>query len=218
MLRISLDTKAKVKIGEFSRNGKVRTRREIKGLDHDHNPKAVLVPLGILNTETNRTDIIFGNSSETSDFIVDGIEIWWEANQKDYPHIKKLMINLDNGPSVSGNRTQFLKRMAAFSKQNNLKIHLVYYPPYHSKYNPVERCWSALERHWNGSILSSVEIAVNWASTLTWKGIKTCVRFVDKVYEKGITLTKREMMKYETQIKRSADLPKWDIIISPLSG
>ena len=72
MLRISLDTKAKVKIGEFSRNGKVRTRREIKGLDHDHNPKAVLVPLGILNTETNRTDIIFGNSSETSDFIVDG--------------------------------------------------------------------------------------------------------------------------------------------------
>ncbi len=40
-----------------------------------------------------------------------------------------------------------------FSDWSGLEIRLVYYPPYHSKYNRIERCWSALERHWNGTQL-----------------------------------------------------------------
>jgi len=32
----------------------------------------------------------------------------------------------------------------------------VYYPPYHSKYNLIERCWGILENHWNGTLLNSV--------------------------------------------------------------
>ena len=55
-----------------------------------------------------------------------------------YPDIKSLVINMDNGPSVASNRTQFIKRITEFSQANTLNVHLVYYPPYHSKYNPVE--------------------------------------------------------------------------------
>ena len=98
--------------------------------------------------------------------------MFMKASPCSYPDIKELAINLDNGPSVSSSRTQFLHRMIGFSENTGLQIHLVYYPPYHSKYNPVERCWSNLERHWNGEILNSVEKAVKWASTMTWKGIK----------------------------------------------
>ena len=217
-LRISVDTKAKVKIGEFSRNGKTRADRAPEGLDHDYAADATLVPFGVLNLQNDRTDIIFGTSAETSDFIVDCLEMWWDINKADYPEIRELVINLDNGPSVSSSRTQFIHRMIGFSESSGLEIHLVYYPPYHSKYNPVERCWSSLERHWNGEILNSVDKAIKWASTMTWKGVKASVSLLDKIYERGISLTKKEMVKYLPQIKRSDNLPKWDVKILPLAG
>ncbi len=106
--------------------------------------------------------------------------------------------------------------MTEFADKSGLRIRLVYYPPYRSKYNPVERCRGILEKHWNGTILDSIEKAINWASTMTWKGIRPIVRLWDKIYEKGICLTKKEMKPYESRIKRSNKLPKWDVVIEPL--
>lgn len=217
-LRISIDTKAKVKIGEFSRNGKTRANRALEGFDHDYAADATLIPFGILNLENDCMDILFGTSAETSDFIVDALEGWWDKNKDSYSHTKELVINLDNGPSVSSNRTQFIRRMVEFSSSSGLMIRLVYYPPYHSKYNPIERCWGTLERHWNGEILNSIEKAIKWASSMTWKGIKASVNLLDKVYERGISLTKQEMEPYQPQIKRSKFLPKWDVCILPTPG
>ena len=37
-----------------------------------------------------------------------------------------------------------------------LKVRLIYYPPYHSKYHGIERYWGGLERAWNGYLLASV--------------------------------------------------------------
>lgn len=111
-----------------------------------------------------------------------------------------------------------MRRMVEFSEKTGLRIHLLYYPPYHSKYNPVERCWGILEEHWNGEILDSINKAVNWASTMTWKGVEPVVQLFEKTYEKGVKLTKREMKKYERKIKRSKKLPKWDVIIMPVDG
>ena len=87
-------------------------------------------------------------SFETSDFIVDCLEQWWDDNKKQYSHIKQLVINLDNGPQNSSHRTQFMKRIIEFADKNNLEIMLAFYPPYNSKYNPIERCWGILENHW----------------------------------------------------------------------
>ena len=41
----------------------------------------------------------------------------------------------------------------------------MYFPPYHSKYNPIERCWGILEHHWNGALLDTIESALLWAGT-----------------------------------------------------
>jgi len=147
---------------------------------------------------------------------VDCIEIWWEANQSIYAHIKELVINLDNGLNSASGRTQFIKRMTEFSDKTGLRIRLVYYPPYHSKYNPIERCWGILEEHWNGEVLNSIEKALKWAGSMTWKGIKPVVKFLEKTYEKGIGLSKKEMRVYEKRIKRSEKLPKWDVTIEPI--
>ena len=80
--------------------------------------------------------------------------------RRGHGHIRRLVIYLDNGPKNSGRRTQFLKRMVEFADWSGLEIRLVYYPPYHSKYNPIERCWSALEQKWNGVLLNCLKVVL----------------------------------------------------------
>ena len=177
------------------------------------NPEDKLVTFGILEVLAGILTTVVGRSAETSDFIVDALQIWWNDRKDIYPHIRCLVINLDNGPSSAGYRTQFIKRIAMFAEENSLDIHLVYYPPYHSKYNNVERCWGALERHWNGAILDSVDTALEWIKTMKWKNNSPIVHFLDKAYKKGIKLSKEEMRKYKEKVYRSTILPRWDFAI-----
>src|SRR3954447_16139621 len=131
--------------------GKTRTGSDgevAKGWDHDPPAKRKLVPFGILMVATGALMLLFG-SHETSDAWADALQMWWLQVGPSLGHIKRLVIYLDNGPKNSGRRTQFLKRMVQFADWSGLEIRLVYYPPYHSKYNPIERCWSALEQKWN---------------------------------------------------------------------
>ena len=214
-LRISIDSKAKVKIGNLSRGGKARTLEAKKADDHDDHWEAVLVPFGILDVSSDQLAIYFGQSAETSDFIVDCLEAWWDDYQEDYPDIDSLAIDLDGGSAVRSNRTQFIKRMVQFVDTTKLSVHLIYYPPYHSKYNPIERCWAALENYWNGTILTSVEAALQWASNMTWNGFEPVVHLVEGIYEKNITVPKDELEPYAQRWQRSEDLPKWDVIIVP---
>jgi transposase len=75
-----------------------------------------------------------------------------------------LVINQDNGPENNSSRTQFMKRLVEFAKSNQLQVQLAYYPPYHSKYNPIERVWAVLEHNWNGSLLSDLDTAFQFGS------------------------------------------------------
>jgi hypothetical protein len=146
-LRISIDTKAKVDLCDSSRGGTSRCQKAVKADDHDMGHKDKLNPFGILNMMTGLLTIIFGVSFETSDFIMDCLEQWWEDNKDSHSHIRQLVINLDNAPHNSSYRTQFMKRMIEFTDKNHLEIMLAFQPPYHSKYNPIERSWGILENH-----------------------------------------------------------------------
>jgi transposase len=85
--------------------------------------------------------------------MVDGLELWWNERKQARSHVKELVLNMDNGPECSGRRSQFLYRMTAFADVTGLGIRLIYYPPYHSKYNNIERYWAGLEKSWNGFCL-----------------------------------------------------------------
>src|SRR5271157_5971044 len=85
------------------------------------------------------------------------------------PHNLYLQVHRQSVIDI-GRRTQFLKRMVQFSDWSGLEIRLVYYPPYHSKYNLIERCWSALEKKWNGVLLNCLEVVLQCALRMTWKG------------------------------------------------
>jgi hypothetical protein len=106
--------------------------------------------------------------------------------------------------------------MTEFSDRYDIQVRLVYYPPYHSKYNPIERCWGRLEAHWNGEILNSAHKAIEWAKTMTWKGVNPIVHYCENIYETGVKLTEKEMKPYEERIIRSTLLPNWDVTIIPL--
>jgi transposase len=108
--------------------------------------------------------------------------------------------------------------MVEFCDQIGKPIQLLYYPPYHSKYNPIERCWGILEQHWNGTQLKDVNTMLQWAKSMTWKGIHPIVVLNQRSYAKGISLSKTAMRKIENRLERNPDLPKWDILIQPALG
>lgn len=214
-VRISIDTKATVAIGPYSRGGCSRGLRPVAAADHDMMEKQKLVPGGILEMKSGHPFIFFTESCKTSDFMVDGIEHWWGDNQDRLGGTKRLVVNLDNGPECSGHRSQFLRRMVDFADREKLEIRLIYYPPYHSKYNGIERYWGGLERSWNGYLLDSVETVVRRAAYFCWRGIATASRLLDGIYEKGVTLRAKEKRSLEKRLTRSKTLSWWDIIIQP---
>jgi hypothetical protein len=96
--------------------------------------------------------LTFGSAFKTSDFIVEGLEDGWQAIPREKQAVMThIQLKVDNGPESSGVRTRFLKRMVEFADATGNIIQLLYYPPYHSKYNPIERCWGIWEQHWNGA-------------------------------------------------------------------
>jgi hypothetical protein len=210
-LRLSLDAKATVHVGPFSRRGKSRTK--VKAADHDFKPEATLTPFGILLPEHDDLTLYVARSKVTSDFIVDRLGDWWEANRERFPGVTKLVLNLDNGPENHSRRTQFLKRMVGFAHEYRLDIELAYYPPYHSKYNPIERCFGILELHWNGSLLDSVEAVLGYAGTMTWKGGHPEVVLIEKEYSTGVRLSREEMVALESEVVRLPTLEKWFVTI-----
>jgi Rhodopirellula transposase DDE domain len=214
--RLSIDCKATVQIGEFSRDG--LTRGDNQASDHDMGCKEKYVPCGIVDEESAELTITFGSSYKTSDFIVDALAAKWHAlDDQEKAATRRLQIKMDNGPESSGRRTQFLHRMVQLADDINKPIQLLYSPPYHSKYNPIERCWGILELQWNGTKLIDVETMLEWAKQMTWQGIHPVVELSRKVYQKGIALGKAAMQAVEERLERHSELPKYDILINPAS-
>ena len=191
VLRLSLDSKTAVKIGLYSRGGKSRTQR--KAADHDFKPKQTLTPYGIFLPRYDDLYLYFTSSRVTSDFMVDVLDRWWLGNKQRFAKVKTLVINQDNGPENQSRRTQFLKRIVSFAYEHELMVRLAYYPPYHSKYNPIEHCWGILEQHWNGK--------------------HPVVELLSAVYEKGVRLSAKEMEQVEKEVDRLPNLGKWFVDI-----
>jgi len=214
VLRLSLDSKAKVKIGLLSRGGK--NRQGAKALDHDFEPDWILSLFGIFLPFYDQSYFYFNKSKDTADFMIDCLQRLWPTLKKIYnPHT--LVINLDNGPECNSHRTQFIKRIVDFAHDNYVNIKLAYYPPYHSKYNSVERVWGILENHWRGEILDTIEKTLGLASSMTYNMIYPEVELIGAEYCNGVKLEKETMMQYEKKIHRMCGLEKWfvDIVARP---
>jgi transposase len=206
-----MDAKAVVKLGDFSRGGKNRVT--VKTLDHDFKPEGTVTPVGLLLPGLGELFLYLVLSKVTSDCLVDILEQWWEQVKARFPEVGEIVLNLDNGPENNSRRTQFMYRLVEFGKREGLTITLAYYPPYHSKYNPVERCWGILEQHWNGDILDCLETVKRFAQSMSWKGKFPEVAVIDKLYQAGVKLSREAMATVEGFLVRLPTLPTWFVTI-----
>jgi Rhodopirellula transposase DDE domain len=212
--RFSMDGKATVNIGAFSRGGYPCGAPQAS--DHDLGCKEKYIPWGIVDEDTAQLYGTFGRASKTSDCIVDTLAAWWQGRSAmEQGTIERVQLKMDNGSESSGVRTPFLHRMVQCVDTIGKPIQLLSYPPYHSTYNPIEYGWGVREWHGNGPQLIDVETMLEWAKRMTWKGVHPIVKLSRKVYAKGVSLSKAAMPALEVRLERNPLLPKWDILICP---
>jgi transposase len=157
----------------------------------------------------------FTSSKVTSDFIADRLEQRWQGNRQRYPRIRRLLLDLDNGPENHSRRSQFIYRLVCWAQATQLTVELVYYPPYHSKYNPIERCWGVLEVPWNGELLDSEAAVLGFAANMTYAGKHPQVDRVSGIYSSGVRRSSAERKTLEGRLVRVPSLPRWSVTIAP---
>ena len=188
----------------------------VKALDHDFRPDEKLTPFGIFLPDHGDLFIYFTNTAVTSDFIVDCFSDCWQQLKARFPKVTTLLIHQDNGPECHSRRTQFMNRIVQLADDSKCTIQLAYFPPYHSKYNPIERVWGGLEQHWNGSLLNSVDTVLNFARSFTWRKLNPFVHHVQKIYHTGVKLSTKAMNILEKRFDRLKGLEKYVVFIRPL--
>ncbi len=115
-----------------------QTRGDNQALDHDMGQVDKAIPCGIVNEDSGVLFLGFGKSCKTSDFIVDNLNGWWDSlTAQQQTATATIQIKVDNGSESSGVRTQFLSRLVDWADEIGKTLHLLYFPPYHSKYNPI---------------------------------------------------------------------------------
>jgi hypothetical protein len=216
VLRLSVDAKATIALGLFARGG--YNRLTVKALDHDFAPDKKVTPVGVFLPQFNELFLFLTSSPVTADLIVDCIHDTWLMLADRLPHVRTLLLNLDNGPENHSRRTQFMKRLTELVDEFDLTLELAYYPPYHSKYNPIERVWGILEQHWNGSLLDTLETVLHFAQTMTYNGVRPVVDLVTTTYHTGVKLSQKAMAKLEERFERLPGLEKYFVRIAPLSS
>jgi hypothetical protein len=143
---------------------------------------------------------------------VHGVRLEEVARAVDHePGVTRRHVELDNGPGSGSSRTQFLKRMVEFVGRHRVAVGLVYLPPYHSKYNLIERCRGVLERHSNGALLPAVAGVLGWAGG----GIPADYPETTAAYQRGVRLTKAAFRPIAERLTRSPTLPKWGLTTRP---
>jgi hypothetical protein len=213
-LRLSVDAKGTVLLALLSRGGVNRV--QVKALDHDFRPDEKVTPVGVFLPQHNQVYIFLISGAVTSDTIADSIHKVWTIIAKQFPALQTLVINQDNGPECHSRRTQFMNRMTQLADETQLNIQLAYYPPYHSKYNPIERVWGILENYWNGNLLDCVETVFQFAKNMTYNGVHPMVEIVTKTYQTGVKLTREAMDALEERFERLPGLEKWFVLIRPI--
>jgi hypothetical protein len=213
---MSVDAKAHVLLGRFSRGG--RSRVLVDALDHDFRTAPTVTPLGVFLPAVNETYLYFIQGPVTADAIADVIELTWQRVAPRFPTVQTLHLNLDNGPENHSRRTQFMQRLTELVDTAHLTVQLAYYPPYHSKYNPIERVWGVLEQHWNGSLLDSLATVLALARTMTYKQVTPIVQHIRHTYANGVKLTAKAMDALEARFEREPDLGKYFVRIAPLAA
>jgi len=217
---ISIDTKKKEHIGgNLHRNGSVYCTQAIEASDHDYPYLAdiKIAPHGIYDMKKNKAYINIGVSAETAEFICDALKNWWLNDGKnDYPKADEILIFCDAGGANSYRHHIFKVELQKLANKINIRLKIVHYPPYTSKWNPIEhRVFPHITRAMEGVPLDSVDQAKKQIeSAKTKAGLTVVADIIKKTYEKGKEVAKDYMD--HLKIKFDESLPQFNYTISPV--
>jgi len=217
---VSFDTKKKEYLGNFYRAGHLYTREELHAFDHDFNTEAegVIIPHGIYDVQKNIGYIHIGTSKDTSQFACDCLRSWWLAHgQKNYPQATAILMLCDGGGSNSSRHYIFKEDLQKLADELGIEIRIAHYPPYCSKYNPIEhRLFPHVTRACQGVLFTSVELVKQLImKTKTSKGLKVFVSVIDQVYKTGRKIA--DDFKQNLRIAFDDFLPAWNYTVVPAS-
>jgi hypothetical protein len=218
---VSIDTKKKELLGNFYREGKLYTQEAITVFDHDFPSAAsgVVIPHGLYDVGLNRGHINLGTSHETSQFACESIEQWWRRQgHNQYPQATRLLLLCDGGGSNSASQYLFKEDLEKLADRIGVEIRVAHYPPYCSKYNPIEhRLFPHVTRACQGVVFHTVELVKGLIErTTTGKGLEVSVDIIDKVYETGRKCAKG--FKQNMKIVFDELLPKWNYRAIPTTS
>ncbi len=208
---ISIDCKKKELLGTLYRNGKSYCQAAQQAYDHDyaHLGKGKVIPHGIYDLQHNKGFISIGNSSETAAFITDNLRWWWyNYGIHTYPDAKNLLLLCDAGGSNSYRHHAFKKELLALAKEIGIDIIVAHYPPYASKWNPIEhRLFCHVHQAMSGEMFSDYEyVKMLIEKTYTEQGLKVVVRIHLKEYKIGLKTDKN--LVDENRILRHPNIPQ----------
>lgn len=138
--------------------------------------------------KTNQGYINIGTSHDTSEFACDCLRQWWQAvGQYQYPQANSLLILCDGGGSNASRTYIFKSDLEQLASDLALPIRVAHYPPYLSKYNPIEhRLFPHLTRACQGVILTSLNLVKQLREkTSTKTGLRVSVNIIDHFYATG---------------------------------
>lgn len=210
---ISIDTKKKELLGDFYREGRIDAQAMIETNDHDFSStgSGVVIPHGVYDVGRNRGFLHLNTSHDTSELACDSIAAWWDEHGRvEYPGAKKILVLCDGGGSNSATRYVFKEELQKLALRLGVEIRVAHYPPYCSKYNPIEhRLFPHVTRACRGVIFRTLETARYYmAKASTQTGLTVTVTMLEKVYETGRKCA--EGFKESMTIAFDKVLPKWN--------
>ena len=156
--------------------------------DHDFisSAEGVVIPHGIYDMKRNEGYMTLGTSRDTSEFCCDCIQGWWERYGKSlYPAASSILIVADGGGSNSSRHYIFKEDLQHLSNKIGIEIRIAHYPPYTSKYNPIEhRLFCHVTRACAGTVFTDVDMVKELMDqTSTSTGLKVFTSITDKIYK-----------------------------------
>jgi len=217
---LSMDAKKKEYVGNFYRAGHLYTLEPLATYDHDFTSCAtgIIIPHSLYDEELRMGYIQLGTSHDTSEFACDSIRHWWYTHgHHHYPDATSILLKCDGGGSNGARQYLFKQDLQTLADEIGVEIRIAHYPPYCSKYNPIEhRFFPHVTRACQGVIFSSIELVKElMEKTRTETGLKAFVHIIDKVYETGRKVT--ENFKDTMHIVFDETLPQWNYRAVPLS-
>lgn len=219
---ISIDTKKKELIGNFKRDRKVLALGQPKSFDHDFGTfsDGQIVPHGIYDVAKNVGYMTIGTSHDTSKFVCDNIErVWNQHLRAQYPAANTIVVLCDGGGSNSSTHRIAKQDLMDLASKLDMNLLVMHYPPYCSKYNPIEhRLFSQITRSWSSAPLLSLEDAARRAAeTTTSKGLTVYVDINNKTYDIQRSIDE----SYDDTLKKrgvfQTVLSKWNYLVKGLN-